>query len=108
MQINGINGSFPIHAYKAYGVTPGTPATSQPAAPTAPITNSQRPDAYEPTSAVSQLVAGRVSQPINFDSNLNSAPQAGPAQVLQLYTRAADKVEAAVSVQIGKSIDVHA
>jgi hypothetical protein len=108
MQINGINGSFPIHAYKAYGVTPGRPAAPQPAAPTAPIATPQRPDAYEPTSAVNQLVAGRVSQPINFDSTLNAAPQTGPAQVFQMYTRAADKIEAAVSIQIGKSIDVQA
>jgi len=49
-----------------------------------------------------------VSKPVDFDGvpAPRRAATAAPTNVLQLYTRAADRVEAAVAIQLGRSIDV--
>lgn len=112
MQINGFNGSLPLHMARAYGIQPpARPVQPQQAASinNTPAVNAQRVDSYQPTSAVNQLVAGKVSQSVNFDPAPSQA-QRGIAvnQIFQMYTRAADKVEAAVAVQIGKTIDLRA
>ena len=85
-----INGSIPIHVARAYGVKP--PAAPIPAVPAA---------AARPAEGVSSLVAGRVARPVDF-----AAEPAPPGHAYQLYTRAADKIEAAVAVTIGRAIDV--
>ena len=80
-------------ASQAYGLrlTHQSPI-SKPATPTVPVTRA--PD---------QLIAASVSQPVSFDAlaQANSAPQAA----LQLYTRAADKLEVAIALQVGRTID---
>lgn len=86
-----INTSIPMHVARAYGVKPTAPMAPPTAAP-APTTGS-----------VSALVGGRVSRPIDFNAEPAAAP---PSHAFQMYTRAADKIEAAVAVQLGRSIDV--
>lgn len=114
-----INGSIPIHVARAYGVKPPAapvpaPAAAKPASMpfttpfTAPVTAptpSLAPPAPAPTSteSVSSLVGGRVSRPIDFSAEPVAARS---SHAFQLYTRAADKIEAAVAVQIGRTIDV--
>ena len=87
MRITPPNMFPPMHIARAYGVQP-----------TAPLAQTQ---------AARQLVAGNVSQAVSFDAAqaVRSAGSPSPA-VFQMYTRAADRVEAAVGVQIGRSIDV--
>ena len=103
-----INGSIPMHVARAYGVKSAQPsklpAAAAPAQPTARL---QAGDAYagaaeaQPNPKIDALVAGRVNQPINF------APAPAPqSESLQLYTRAADRIEAGTAVQLGQSLDV--
>ena len=90
-----IAGKLPMQVSKAYGVTHAAPtAASHTQAPL------QMQRTAEPSS---QLVAGHVPGSVNFDASSQRAANAG---VFQMYTRAADKVEAAVAVQIGRSLDV--
>ena len=75
-----IAGSIPVHVARAYGVQP----------PQAP-------------AAAERLVAARVEKPVQVD--LESPPPI-EAGTLPLYTRTADKVEASVAVQLGRSVDL--
>ena len=77
-----ISGSLPQHIARAYSVA-------------APV----RPPAAPPATG---LVGGRVDTPVEFDQT--AAPSVPGA--LPLYVRAADRIEAAVSVQVGRSVDV--
>jgi hypothetical protein len=102
-------GQFPAqanlvnHAAKAYGIRPATPA-AQPSQSNAPASFTIKPDVYEPSTPAQQLVAGTVAGSVNFDASPRSAPAS--AYAFQMYTRAADKVEAAVGVQVGRTMDV--
>jgi hypothetical protein len=100
-----IGGSLPFHIARAYGVA------GRPPAPGAQDVNkpSQATPVAQPAqangAAAQRLVAGSVSAPIDFDApSLPSRPADGPT--LQLYTRAADKIEAAVAVRVGRMLDV--
>jgi hypothetical protein len=101
-----IDTSVPMHVARAYGlklmrppVEAKAPAGVEGAAPATPVAK------VEAAPKVSQLVAGQVAGPVDF----NAAPKpVGAAEVLQLYTRSADRVEAAVAVQIGRQIDLKA
>ena len=88
--------SLPFHISRAYGVIKSAPPRSamQPVAVAA---------AQHARTAIKQLVAGAVQRPPEFSGSFASNPAA--AQTLQLYTRAADKVEAATAVQIGRMFD---
>lgn len=109
-----INGNIPIHVARAYGLQrPAGPGQAAPIRPTASTTG--LPMVSQVTGApttgdvgrsrsVDKLVAGTVHQPISFDG----AATISPNQTLQLYTRAADKIEAAVAVNVGRSLDVTA
>jgi hypothetical protein len=56
-----------------------------------------------------KLVAGTVTQPVDFVPHVPAAPSPASAPaVLQMYTRAADKVEVAVAVALGRTIDLKA
>ena len=99
-----ITGSIPIHIARAYNIVQARPAA--PVQQTHQIAQSQRAekvDAYKPSESVQQLIAGNVSGPVDFISASTPTSQAG---AYQLYTRAADKIEAATAVQIGQSIDI--
>lgn len=75
-----VSGSIPLHVARAYGV--------------------QGPRAAAPAE---RLVAARVQPPAKPD--LETPPPAS-AGALPLYTRAADKVEASVAVQLGRTLDL--
>lgn len=81
-----------MHIAKAYAIKPAAPAV--PTAPTAPTSKPAATDA---------LIAGRVDKPVEF--NATSAP-ATTGNVFQMYNRAADRIEAAVAVQMGRQLDV--
>jgi hypothetical protein len=100
LRLTGI-GTLPLHAAKAYGVRPA----AAPIAPAAPVPLRPQPvDSFQPSRAVQNLVAGNVNQAVDFAS---VAPRpAASSHALQMYTRAADKIEAAVAVQIGRTLDV--
>ena len=53
---------------------------------------------------IDRLVAGTVNQPISFNGAATSDPSDGAA--FQLYNRAADKIEVATAINVGRSIDV--
>lgn len=100
MRITGstpIAGALPARAAKAYGLKP--PGAVQPQA------DSQSP---APPSSVRGLVAGNVAQPVSFEGTQASAAlrSAAPSAVLQMYTRVADKIEAAVGIELGRMIDM--
>jgi len=88
-----IGGSLPFNIARAYGVMqPQKTATVQPVAQPSPA------------KPVDQLIAGRTNQPISFDGH--TVGQSSGTGALQLYTRAADRIEAAVGVELGKTLDV--
>ena len=89
-----------LQAAKAYGVPHARPAT----AVAGIIRPTTRGDAVNLSPGTQNLVAGTVSQSASFDV----ARQAVPGHVLQMYTRAADKIEAAVAVKHGRTIDLRA
>jgi hypothetical protein len=78
-----VSGAIPMHIARAYGVQPSRPAT--------PPANAER------------LVAGRVEKPVDVDLDSPPSIEAG---TLPLYTRAADKVEVSVAVQLGRTVDL--
>jgi hypothetical protein len=91
MRITGA--SLPFSIAKAYGV--------KPAGPSAPVSPPAAPLAARSSQAAA-LVAGTVSTPVNFEIAARIPGQG----VLPMYTRAADKVEAAVAVQVGRKLDI--
>ena len=109
-----INGSIPMHVARAYGVSvtrpvasvqasPG-PSAAQPlerAGPTEPLARIEQ--ATVP-GKVNQLIAGAVPGPVTFDGSFT--PVRSDTPTLQLYTRAADTIEAATGIQLGRTIDV--
>ena len=89
-----------LQAAKAYGVPQPRPATDVAGI----IRPTTRGDAVNLSPGTQNLVAGTVSQSASFDA----ARQTVPGHVLQMYTRAADKIEAAVAVQHGRTVDLRA
>ena len=75
-----------MHIARAYTAAGQPPPAAAPATP----------------AAKSPLVSGTVARAVEFDST--TGPTAAGA--IGLYTRAADRVEAAVAVQVGRTIDV--
>ncbi|MCH7573040.1 MAG: hypothetical protein IH891_09020, partial [Planctomycetes bacterium] len=57
-----------------------------------------------PGRSIDKLIAGQVNQSVDFAIASTPANPAGNA--LQLYTRAADKIEAATGVLLGRSLDI--
>lgn len=99
-----IDSSLPLHIARAYGVTPAK--RSAPVAPTAAIAPAQptgQVAAEPPSENVQRLIAGRVRGPVDFAS---ASTPASPAGAYQLYTRAADKIEATIAVRTGQAIDI--
>lgn len=123
MQISGSN--IPFSAMQAYGLKkPIAPKQAAPVAVAKPVTTAQRAEqtrdvtvigsirpaaATTPTSAASapklqSIIAAKVPGAVSFDST--GIAQAATAPSLQLYTRAADRIEAAVAINIGRAIDM--
>lgn len=80
-----IDPALPMHIARAYSLKPAAAPVVKPQVPTM------------------QLVAGRVDKPVDF---IASPPTRGATDAFQLYNRAADRVEAAVGIQVGKQLDV--
>lgn len=80
-----IDSALPMHIARAYSLKPAA----------APVVKPQTP--------TTQLVAGRVDKPVDFSA---SPPTRGAMEAFQLYNRAADRVEAAVGIQVGRQLDV--
>ena len=80
-----IDSALPMHIARAYAIKPTAPVQSTPQ-----------------TREASNLVAGRVAGTVDFDATQTRER----SDVLQLYNRAADRVEAAVAVQVGRALDV--
>ncbi len=102
-----IGGSFPIHIARAYGARPAQ--SSAPGIPIKAIAPPTRPDQTLNGSAplgqtIDKLIGGQVNQSVNFD--IASTPVNPAGNALQLYTRAADKIEAATGVLLGLSLDI--
>jgi hypothetical protein len=106
-----ITNSFPIHVARAYGVRP---SAAQPmnagdvgaAGPTARLSRPQAAGEAPQTpqgERVAKLVAGHVAGRVDFDSATRTQGQVG---ALQLYTRAADRVEAATGISLGRRVDL--
>ena len=89
--------TFPFHVARAYGVNNASALRSA-ASPAA------SPAAQD---GISQLLGGSVQQPVSFAGGFASAGSNAALPTLQLYTRAADKVEAATAVQIGRMFDLN-
>ena len=99
---NSFNGPIAPHIARAYGLPATRPTMSiGPAQPASPTAQSGSIDKLP--SPAQALVAGRVDGPIEFDGV--SVPRSNPS-ALSLYTRAADRIEAATAVHIGRTIDV--
>ncbi|TVQ51277.1 MAG: hypothetical protein EA377_12935 [Phycisphaerales bacterium] len=90
---------------QAYGMKAASRASkpthaSPPEAPK-PTAPSRTPDQVMRTG---ELVAGTVPGKVAFTPA--AGPPTGGGEVLPMYTRAADRVEAAVNIQLGKQIDL--
>lgn len=100
-----IGSSIPFHIAKAYGITsPTKPAQIMSITAPEPSPDVPAPSPAVIGSGLSQLVGGSVRESVDFDSASTPARPAGPT--LQLYSRAADRVEAATGVQIGRGLDI--
>jgi hypothetical protein len=101
MSIQGINGSIPFPAAARQAYAGGGQVITPPQA--------KGPEAIESRERIDQLVAGQVPSPVNrgegFD--LDTAKGTSEPPSLPLYTRAADQVEAATQVAIGRRIDLN-
>lgn len=107
MRITGCTNSLPSNIAKAYGVKPS--AAAKPTDNTSPIASiapARRPGAFQSDSTANPLVAAKVSQPVSFEGAAAPRLTTNTAPALPMYTRAADKMEAAVAVQIGRTLDV--
>jgi hypothetical protein len=112
----GPNTALPLNIAKAYGLKTAQqslPRATPQAAPVQPgdgdatLAKIRPGDVYHPASAAQKLIAGTVNQPVNFDAApAQPPPNALANAALQMYTRAADKMEAAIAVQVGRAIDV--
>lgn len=85
-------------AARAYNVRLQHPAVRQ----VQPV--KEVPKASEIKRGADQLIAGNVRESAEFDST-NTSP-AKIRNVLQMYSRAADKIEVATQVSVGRSLDV--
>ena len=104
MSIQGTNGSIPFPAHRAGQAYAGNARVIQP-----PRTPEQAQSNGTSTDRIDQLVAGEVSSPINrgegFDE-VSGAPKAQTTGSIKLYSRAADVVEVATELSLGRTIDV--
>ncbi|MGI9014654.1 MAG: hypothetical protein ACR2GY_10445 [Phycisphaerales bacterium] len=112
MRIDSFTSSFPIgQARKAYAAAkipqmgePGRSAKVNELATVRSIADIQSLPGVSRSRAIDHIVGGTVHQPISFDG---AATVSGNG-ALPMYTRAADKVEAATGIALGRAIDVSA
>ncbi len=56
------------------------------------------------TRAPDQLIAASVNRRVSFEAHTPASST--PKTAMQLYTRAADRLEAAIGIQVGRGIDL--
>lgn len=97
---------IPFQAAQAYGMKPQRSAPRSLSSSDGVI----RPTVNRPSDAVS-LVSGRVASPLSKGQGFDG-PRAGtvpnPTGSLQMYGRAADRVEVATVARLGRLIDTRA
>jgi len=106
MRVDGTNHLAAVQAARAYGmrVQAGRRETTVASiAPTA--TPARAADTTAIQSKIAGLVAARVSGRTATNSSHTSAVPANEAP-LQMYRRAADRIEAATAIEVGRMIDV--
>ena len=102
-----IDGQLPMHIAQAYGISRVAPLRGpRPTVPSQPVhrTHSAQNAARPGAIGAERLVAGRVAGQIEFNGSSTRDPNNTGS--LQLYTRAADKLEAAIGVHLGRAIDL--
>ena len=100
-----IGSNIPFHIARAYGLQPTPKAAPITQTQSIAPTNATTPVAPTTTSsAMTQLVGGSVTRNVDFEGV--STPTRPAGHVLPLYTRAADAVEAATGVHVGRSLDI--
>ena len=102
-----IDGQLPVHIAQAYGISRVAPLRGpRPTAPSQPVhrTHSAQNAARPGAIGAERLIAGRVAGQVDFSGSATRDPNL--TGTLQLYTRAADMLEAAIGVHLGRAIDV--
>jgi len=100
-----IGPTIPFHIARAYGIQPATrPSPVNPQSPVAPSGDVRDIAATKPSEGLNRLIGGAVARSVDFDSASSAQNLGGP--VLQLYTRAADRIEAATGVHLGRNLDI--
>jgi hypothetical protein len=97
---------IPFQAAQAYGMKPQRTAPRNTPSSDGVI----RPAVNRPSDAVS-LVSGRVVSPLSTGQGFDSPRSGGvpnPTGSLQMYGRAADRVEVATAARLGRLIDARA
>ncbi|MCH2132420.1 MAG: hypothetical protein MK116_01595 [Phycisphaerales bacterium] len=99
-----IGGPYPFRAAAAYQVGrsahPGPVQTSA----TRPVQVAEPTRSVNTPAAINRLVAARVPGGMDFDTAALTPVRQGDA--FQLYSRAADRIEAATGVQRGRLVDI--
>ncbi|MFM2164521.1 MAG: hypothetical protein RL325_958 [Planctomycetota bacterium] len=92
---------IPFHAAAAYGIKPKQPAPRAGAPIAPPVAHKQ-----DGRSPLPGLVSGKVDSPVSRGQGFET-PLA-PSGSLQMYTRAADRVEVATAARLGRILDTRA
>jgi len=95
---------MPIQVARAYGVKPArTAAPVRQVESVRQVRPIERAAEQQINENIEKLIAGTVKGPVDFSA---ASTPTSPAGAYQLYTRAADKVEASMAVQVGRAIDI--
>jgi len=100
---------IPFQAAVAYGMKPGAqirPASVRAGSPIQPPV----PPAGAKGSPAAKLVSGKVDSPVSRGQGFDGprAPMPNASGALQMYSRAADRVEVATAAHLGRILDTRA
>jgi hypothetical protein len=102
---------IPFHVAAAYGVKPLRPQTQSATQPSTQRVGASIRPPVEGASPAKALVSGRVQSPVSrgqgFDAAATSITRS-PSGALQMYSRAADRVEVATAAHLGRMLDTRA
>ncbi|MCA9295611.1 MAG: hypothetical protein KC983_03820 [Phycisphaerales bacterium] len=101
-----ISGSLPFNVAQAYGVRGGKGSCDTCQTPAVQKISTVRPATGDddPAAHVRSLVGGSVNAAVQFDGA--STQPVARTGAFTLYTRAADTIEAATSIALGRQLDV--
>jgi hypothetical protein len=102
---------IPFHVAAAYGVKPLRPQQQPTTQPFTQRAGAAIRPPVEGASPAKALVSGRVQSPVSqgrgFDTPATSTSRS-PSGALQMYSRAADRVEVATAAHLGRMLDTRA